>query len=217
MADKNWDKWFEVLMGKVAAAVKPHKAQVPSPEVMMLCKHPGESSGYAVTDMNRCTIHKLTHYGTQCPDCEYDAEVIATHNEEEAEEHVYDRAFKELQAHIDTPEQEIRELAVAQARAHQQQYRKVTENLFRDPSKFKVIQGEVKMRCTVDPMRRKSRTMSATELKRIDKIKKLANKLYSLIEEAEDNQRPGYYGYEFDQAQARLEECVMWATKAISG
>lgn len=77
------------------------------------------------------------------------------------------------------------------------------------------IQGELKMRREVDPMRIKPRKLTDVDSTNIHDVKKRAEELFHLIEEIEHDMadyRPG-----FAEATKRLEECVMWATKAISG
>jgi hypothetical protein len=66
-----------------------------------------------------------------------------------------------------------------------------------------------------DPFRSQYRELNPEERARIDLIKKLAGEMHELMQMPPYAGLPG--GREMALARTKLEESVMWATKAITG
>lgn len=69
----------------------------------------------------------------------------------------------------------------------------------------------------MDPFRKAYRVLTPEEQARIELIKSKAAELHGLLEPMPTTTTPGGGGREFALARTKLEECVMWATKGLTG
>lgn len=74
----------------------------------------------------------------------------------------------------------------------------------------------------MDPFRKQYRELSQEEKARVDAIKEKAGELHALLDHEFPRSSagitmPGLGAREMALARTKLEECVMWATKAVTG
>lgn len=69
----------------------------------------------------------------------------------------------------------------------------------------------------MDAFRKEYRPLSESEIAKLGSIKDKAQELSDLIWQTPVMTGPSHKLDQLNAAQARLEECVMWATKAITG